>query len=174
MTTAHQITWRERLEAYYYLCRFDKPVGTELVFWPTMWALWIAAEGIPRNLERTRSDALLASDAALLDDSHGPQVAVVQGAARADLHAGGVGAVHAAVLPEEPFHVVFYGNLLETDQGPGIGLQIGRILVGAGGHGLLRGKAVPLLAGQLAAAAAGTFRNVDEFGFLGHVISPPS
>ncbi|MFN4106286.1 4-hydroxybenzoate octaprenyltransferase [Acinetobacter johnsonii] len=47
MTTAHQITWRERLEAYYYLCRFDKPVGTELVFWPTMWALWIAAEGIP-------------------------------------------------------------------------------------------------------------------------------
>lgn len=48
MTTAHQITWRERLEAYYYLCRFDKPVGTELVFWPTMWALWIAAEGIPQ------------------------------------------------------------------------------------------------------------------------------
>lgn len=30
MTTAHQITWRERLEAYYYLCRFDKPVGTEI------------------------------------------------------------------------------------------------------------------------------------------------
>ena len=47
MTTAHQITWRERVEAYYYLCRFDKPVGTELVFWSTMWALWIAAEGIP-------------------------------------------------------------------------------------------------------------------------------
>lgn len=47
MTAVHQITWRERFEAYYYLCRFDKPIGTELVFWPTMWALWIAAEGIP-------------------------------------------------------------------------------------------------------------------------------
>ena len=47
MSVARQITWRERLEAYYYLCRFDKPIGTELVFWPTMWALWIAAEGIP-------------------------------------------------------------------------------------------------------------------------------
>ena len=47
MATAHQTTWRERLEAYYYLCRFDKPIGTELVFWPTMWALWVAAEGIP-------------------------------------------------------------------------------------------------------------------------------
>lgn len=47
MAIAQQTTWRQRLEAYYYLCRFDKPIGTELVFWPTMWALWIAAEGIP-------------------------------------------------------------------------------------------------------------------------------
>ena len=47
MALAQQITWRERLEAYYYLCRFDKPIGTELVFWPTMWALWIANQGIP-------------------------------------------------------------------------------------------------------------------------------
>ncbi len=47
MSVAQQITWRERLEAYYYLCRFDKPIGTELVFWPTMWALWIANKGMP-------------------------------------------------------------------------------------------------------------------------------
>lgn len=47
MALAQQITWRERLEAYYYLCRFDNPIGTELVFWPTMWALWIANHGMP-------------------------------------------------------------------------------------------------------------------------------
>ncbi|HJF28515.1 4-hydroxybenzoate octaprenyltransferase [Acinetobacter bohemicus] len=47
MATLQTITWRQRFEAYYYLCRFDKPIGTELVFWPTMWALWIAAEGVP-------------------------------------------------------------------------------------------------------------------------------
>ena len=47
MDIAQQTTWRERLAAYYYLCRFDKPIGTELVFWPTMWALWVAAKGIP-------------------------------------------------------------------------------------------------------------------------------
>ena len=47
MTVTQTITWRERLEAYYYLCRFDKPIGTELVFWPTMWALWIANSGTP-------------------------------------------------------------------------------------------------------------------------------
>ncbi|MDM1721112.1 MULTISPECIES: 4-hydroxybenzoate octaprenyltransferase [Acinetobacter] len=47
MALAQQITWRERLEAYYYLCRFDKPIGTELVFWPTIWALWIANQGMP-------------------------------------------------------------------------------------------------------------------------------
>ncbi|MGN5533627.1 4-hydroxybenzoate octaprenyltransferase [Acinetobacter sp. Lyrl_1] len=47
MALVQQITWRERLEAYYYLCRFDKPIGTELVFWPTIWALWIANQGMP-------------------------------------------------------------------------------------------------------------------------------
>lgn len=47
MTIQAATCWRERLQAYYYLCRFDKPIGTELVFWPTMWSLWIAAQGIP-------------------------------------------------------------------------------------------------------------------------------
>ena len=47
MATVQHITWRERLSAYYYLCRFDKPIGTELVFWPTMWAFWIANSGMP-------------------------------------------------------------------------------------------------------------------------------
>lgn len=47
MATTQHTTWQQRLEAYYYLCRFDKPVGTELVFWPTMWAMWIANKGIP-------------------------------------------------------------------------------------------------------------------------------
>ncbi|WP_347453792.1 4-hydroxybenzoate octaprenyltransferase [Acinetobacter sp. ANC 7454] len=48
MATAQAITWRERFSAYYYLCRFDKPIGTELVFWPTMWALWVAGKGMPQ------------------------------------------------------------------------------------------------------------------------------
>lgn len=29
------------------LIRFDKPIGTTLLLWPTLWALWIANEGIP-------------------------------------------------------------------------------------------------------------------------------
>ncbi|WP_445116362.1 4-hydroxybenzoate octaprenyltransferase [Acinetobacter sp. WZC-1] len=41
------VTWRERLIAYAHLCRFDKPIGTELVLWPAMWAMWIAAKGMP-------------------------------------------------------------------------------------------------------------------------------
>ena len=47
MTTQPASSWSERVQAYYYLCRFDKPIGTELVFWPTIWALWIAAQGMP-------------------------------------------------------------------------------------------------------------------------------
>ena len=29
------------------LTRFDKPIGSYLLLWPTLWALWAAAEGIP-------------------------------------------------------------------------------------------------------------------------------
>jgi 4-hydroxybenzoate polyprenyltransferase len=28
--------------------RFDRPIGTLLLLWPTWWALWLAAEGFPR------------------------------------------------------------------------------------------------------------------------------
>jgi 4-hydroxybenzoate polyprenyltransferase len=33
--------------AYKQLMRLDKPVGTYLLLWPTLWALWLAAEGLP-------------------------------------------------------------------------------------------------------------------------------
>jgi 4-hydroxybenzoate polyprenyltransferase len=29
------------------ITRMDKPIGTYLLLWPTLWALWIAAEGFP-------------------------------------------------------------------------------------------------------------------------------
>lgn len=32
---------------YLALIRFDRPIGTYLLLWPTLWALWIAAEGTP-------------------------------------------------------------------------------------------------------------------------------
>lgn len=33
--------------AYLQLMRLHKPIGIYLVLWPTLWALWIAAEGVP-------------------------------------------------------------------------------------------------------------------------------
>jgi 4-hydroxybenzoate polyprenyltransferase len=36
-----------RAQALLQLIRFDKPIGTLLLLWPTLWALWIAAEGVP-------------------------------------------------------------------------------------------------------------------------------
>ena len=39
--------WRERLPHYWQLIRGDRPVGTLLLLWPTAWALWLAAEGLP-------------------------------------------------------------------------------------------------------------------------------
>lgn len=37
-----------RLDAYERLVRLDKPIGTLLLLWPTLWALWLAADGRPR------------------------------------------------------------------------------------------------------------------------------
>jgi 4-hydroxybenzoate polyprenyltransferase len=36
-----------RLELYAKLMRLDKPIGTLLLLWPTLWALWLAARGTP-------------------------------------------------------------------------------------------------------------------------------
>ncbi len=36
-----------RLHRYALLMRADKPIGIGLLLWPTLWALWIAARGLP-------------------------------------------------------------------------------------------------------------------------------
>ena len=38
----------KRLDAYERLVRLDKPIGTLLLLWPTLWALWLASRGVPR------------------------------------------------------------------------------------------------------------------------------
>jgi 4-hydroxybenzoate polyprenyltransferase len=40
----------ERITLYEKLMRLDKPIGTLLLLWPTLWALWIAADGRPQWL----------------------------------------------------------------------------------------------------------------------------
>ena len=38
---------RDRLIGYAHLMRLHRPIGTLLLLWPMLWALWIAAEGVP-------------------------------------------------------------------------------------------------------------------------------
>ena len=37
----------KKLNAYMRLMRLDKPIGILLLLWPTLWALWIASDGVP-------------------------------------------------------------------------------------------------------------------------------
>ena len=48
MQTPSPPTLRQRLAIYAELMRADKPIGTLLLLWPTLWALWIASDGRPR------------------------------------------------------------------------------------------------------------------------------
>jgi len=44
------INWkyvRQRAYQYAVLARLHKPIGIFLLLWPTLWALWVAAEGVP-------------------------------------------------------------------------------------------------------------------------------
>jgi 4-hydroxybenzoate polyprenyltransferase len=41
------MSFLDRLQAYAYLIRLDKPIGTLLLLWPTLWALWLASSGMP-------------------------------------------------------------------------------------------------------------------------------
>lgn len=44
------INWvhvRQRAYQYAILARLNRPIGIFLLLWPTLWALWIAAEGVP-------------------------------------------------------------------------------------------------------------------------------
>jgi len=39
--------WKDRVRQYGLLMRVDRPIGTLLLLWPTLWALWIAGQGRP-------------------------------------------------------------------------------------------------------------------------------
>lgn len=43
----HRQQLLNKLTAYAQLMRLHRPIGTYLVLWPTLWSLWIAAEGVP-------------------------------------------------------------------------------------------------------------------------------
>lgn len=40
-------TVRRKLLAYAQVTRLNKPIGILLLLWPTLWALWLAADGVP-------------------------------------------------------------------------------------------------------------------------------
>src|SRR5699024_2459070 len=43
----HTTYLHSRLDSYMRLTRLNKPIGIFLVAWPMLWALWLAAEGLP-------------------------------------------------------------------------------------------------------------------------------
>ncbi len=47
MTHTKSLNLKRRGYAYVQLMRLNKPIGILLLLWPTLWGLWIAAEGVP-------------------------------------------------------------------------------------------------------------------------------
>lgn len=47
LSERRRLRWRDRLWLYARLIRLDRPIGTLLVLWPTLWALWLSSGGRP-------------------------------------------------------------------------------------------------------------------------------
>src|SRR5690606_27087488 len=127
-----------------------------------------------RHIERTTGDAVAAADAVLgleVDDA----VGVLHDGARlrADLEAAGVGAVHAAVLADQPLQATGFVVLVlvEAHDRPGIGGQLDRVVVHAVVVADLVADVVPLRAGHLAGLAADAGGYVDQLGHFGFLVA---
>ena len=46
-------SFRESVHNYWILARFDRPIGTLILLWPALWALWLASDGKPDILVLT-------------------------------------------------------------------------------------------------------------------------
>ncbi|PNK60279.1 4-hydroxybenzoate octaprenyltransferase [Psychrobacter sp. FDAARGOS_221] len=56
--SSQKLTPQQKLMAYIHLTRFDKPVGIELLLWPTLWAVFLAAFGAPQPLAENMATAI--------------------------------------------------------------------------------------------------------------------
>ncbi len=123
-----------------------------------------------RHVERAAGHAVAAADAVLLlkiDDA----VAVLDDRPRrrAGFQAAGIGAVHAAILADQPFQRAVLLMLGKAHQRPAILGEVVRVLVGTLVDADVLAQIVPLLAGRLAGLAADALADVDELGHLGHL-----
>src|SRR4029077_14630641 len=116
----------------------------------------VVALGDARDVEGAAGDAVAAADAVLFVKVHDAVRVLHDGARRrAGLQAPRVGAVHAAVLADQPFQIAL-GVLVfgEAHQGPGLAGQIARVVIDAGVAADLVAQVVPFHARDLAGLAA--------------------
>src|SRR6202165_275120 len=119
-----------------------------------------------RDVERAAGDAVPAADTVLFVKVH-DTVRVLHDRARrrARLQAPRVGAVHAAVLADQPFEIAL-GVLVfgKAHHGPGRAGEVARVVVDADIAADVVAQIVPFHARDLACLAADALGGVDELG----------
>ncbi len=122
----------------------------------------------PGDIEGTPGDAVAAADAVVLlevDDAVG---ILHDGAGRrAGLEAARIGAVHAAVLADQPLHrTLGVFHLGKAHQRPGLIGQVRGVVIDAHVGADVVGQVVPLAAGHLTGLAPDALGFIDELGHL--------
>src|SRR5690606_35414097 len=124
--------------------------------------------GDARHVERAAGDAIAAADALVLVEVDDAVGVLHDGArARACREAAWLGAMHAAVLADQPFQITVGLFVLgEAHHRPAFGGQVDRVVVGAVVAAHLVTQLVPFRAGDLAGLAADALGHVDQLGHL--------
>ncbi|MCY1359427.1 hypothetical protein D9M69_459980 [compost metagenome] len=124
-----------------------------------------------RDVEGAAGDAVAAADALVLVEVDDAVGVLDDGAgARAGRQAARVVAVHAAVLADQPLQLARLGLVLgEAHEGPGIGREVRRVVVGAVVLADLVTQVVPFRARHLAGLAADALGHVYEFRHFVHL-----
>lgn len=60
------LSWKDKAFAYIQLTRFDKPVGIELLLWPTLWGIFLAGLNTPNGLPHWQIVLIFATGATLM------------------------------------------------------------------------------------------------------------
>ena len=125
--------------------------------------------GDARHIEGTTGHAIATTDTVLFNEVNNAVRVLHDGARRrAGLQAARLGTMHAAVLADQPLEVHLLALLL-LDFGvphhrPGLGGEVGRVVVDADVVTDFLADVVPFAAGHLAGLATDAFRHIDQLG----------
>jgi hypothetical protein len=97
------------------------------------------------------------------------ELSTVNSIGRANLDAGSISTVHAALFAEQPFYAIIFSILPKCYFRPGISRKSRRIFISSLKTGFYRRELIPLFTSYLARPTTSAFGSIIKNGFFHHL-----